>query len=232
LRKKYMVLTSVIVSVLLSLSLVGVTQTYTPTPAVGVTQTYTPTPAGVYNPDADINKDGIVSGSDLAALARAWYTKGNPYQSDIWANISELQSQVRSLNESLQALKAKQPRILTAYKNSVSPDRYGWSNVISIGPVSVWSGASVLATVTFSLDEGYQEWALEVRHKMNEVYGETRRQGGYCELGSVDYDRIVEIHHPWLNLTEGTYTFTVEAIEGGTFGPGDLCEVRLTLLIV
>ncbi|MFQ6057214.1 MAG: hypothetical protein ACE5J3_14685, partial [Methanosarcinales archaeon] len=134
--------------------------------------------------------------------------------------VYDLEAQVQSLNQTVEALKTqipKKPKFLTVDDSSIRVLPSGeWVDLVSISDVAVWEGANVLAIATVELYGG--TWGF-IRHRANDTYGESYQ---------LDDQSYSELHYVWTNLMAGTYTFAIQ----GTRRPEYEVSIRNTRLTI
>lgn len=177
-----------------------------------------------YDPWADINDDGLIDMKDIYYLVQRYMTTGTPINET--ALLLELQSKVDALEARVSELERK-PKIVTFSEEGLRGlPPTNWTDLLAIHDVTVSEGANaiVFATAYFIGRGFHHDYALCLRHRANTAYGEGRYEG----FDTSSMTHIVEIHHTWLNLTTGTYTF---AIQSNTKVPLYVANLRLTVIV-
>lgn len=168
---------------------------------------------------------------------------GNPFDA-IWEAICGVESDVDNLNASLVELEGRvseletlsqfAPRIMTAvgYPEWTPLESGVWIDLASVSNVVVSEGADAFAVASVNLrctEVAYAPMSLRLR--INDTYGEEIFQGFAHIFPPGNTEReLVEFHHAWTNLPEGTYTFAVQCY----VNPWRVIHIRqsrLTLLI-
>jgi len=152
---------------------------------------------------------------------------GNPWNK-VWEAIYELEAQVDEL---------QRPQVITVTGHPEWTELTAglWMDLLSIPDVAISEGANIIAIASgyFYCMEVTQS-SLALRHRVNETYGEKRHQGftGKREMNWIygAARETIEIHHTWISLVAGTYTFAVQYKVAPT-RQVYACHSRLTLII-
>lgn len=151
---------------------------------------------------------------------------GSPWDR-VWTTISELRTQVDSLNSSLTALQSEKPQVMTFYDPGklLIGDKQ-WHDLFGV-TLNLQKETSVLIIVSTRL-ASLPDVGIYIRFRLNSTFTESRRHRPW---GSSMGD-ILSIHHLWVNLTAGTYAFTLQYKIPWIWDTAEGRETRLTLMII
>ncbi|TET28186.1 MAG: hypothetical protein E3J73_01205 [Candidatus Bathyarchaeum sp.] len=157
---------------------------------------------------------------------------GNPFD-NIWEAIDELNQTVKSLNQTIEELRTQIPKKLKVMTTTDLMDTwlelgyYKGDFYELFTDVTIPEGTTVVAIGTLSAQLCASDAWMELRHRTNNSYSETR----VLRYINSPEPMLIEIHHPWINLTAGTYTFALECKTTGVQSQF-ISSVRLTLVII